>query len=108
MRSVVVVLPASICAAMPMLRVRSIVYALPGAFTFFFSATVSILSSGEQKRPGFTAGRFNFKSFLPAEMRESLIGLRHLMHLVTFTNCVSLPLVSIQDFRRERVVHLLS
>jgi hypothetical protein len=43
MRSVVVVLPASMCAAIPMLRVRSIEYCRLGELTdFFCSITASI------------------------------------------------------------------
>src|SRR5260370_20472489 len=71
MRSVVVVLPASMCAAMPMLRVRSIGYARLGEFGDFgeaaagaltFSSTASIRDpdisrSVRMKTPRNTIGR---------------------------------------------------
>ena len=38
-------------------------------------------------------------------MRKGLVGLRHLMHLITFADRIALPLVSFEDFRRERFLH---
>ena len=36
-------------------------------------------------------------------MREGLVGLGHLVHLVPFADGIPLPLVGVHDFRRERV-----
>src|SRR5438552_15336200 len=118
MRSVVAVLPASICAAIPMLRVRSIGYRRFGEFGDFLAAglvcsnTASIskscfLLSENENAPGqLTAiGAHSETILLPAEMCKCLVGLRHFMDLVTFANRVSLSLVSIHDFRGQGLLH---
>src|SRR5690606_28340792 len=99
MRSVVVVLPASIWAAMPILRVRSMAYWRPGAFTGVASIVAcifkkSLLSSVLHLTAGFCASLALFsrapdmnknapktalgaiieKTLLPAEMRKGLVG----------------------------------
>src|SRR5437667_12448369 len=100
MRSVVVVLPASICAAIPMLRVRSIVYFRVGEFTDLFSTTACIYPENKNA-PMFLVRGANIKISLPAKMRKGLIGLRHLMHLITLSDGVALALERIHNFRRQ-------
>src|SRR5262245_39826728 len=115
MRSVVVVLPASMCAAMPMLRVRSIVYFRLGELigfapaAFSFSNTASIKISGvENKNAPKLSGRRGGQCYyviLPAEMCKCLVGLGHLEDFVAFADGIALPLVGIEDFRGERFLH---
>src|SRR5258708_14039255 len=123
MRSVVVVLPASMCAAMPMLRVRSIGYARLGEFGDFgfaagaaagaltFSSTASMrqifLCQRERKRPETLSavGALEPTILLPAEMRKCLISLGHLMDFVAFADGVALALVGLHDLRSQRLLH---
>src|ERR1039457_1454345 len=108
MRSVVVVLPASMCAAMPMLRVRSSVYSRLGELgDFVLSATASILFFGNKNAPTFHL-RGVFSLILPAEMGASLVRLRHLVDFVALADGVALPLISLQNFRGERGLHRLA
>src|SRR5688500_19121443 len=109
MRSLVVVFPASICAAIPIFRVRSWVYCRPGEFTDFCSITASIFVQGIKTPRCFGHGAYLFKKpFLPAEVRERFVRLRHLMHFVPLADRVTLTLVSIHNLTRERVGHGLS
>src|SRR5579862_10067927 len=106
MRSVVVVLPASMCAAMPMLRVRSRVYSRLGELAdFVLSATASILNPIIKMPPGLAAFGATFNYILPAEMCKRLVGLGHFVHLVALANRVPLPLIRLQNFRRQRFAH---
>src|SRR5208283_581343 len=106
MRSVVVVLPASMCAAMPMLRVRSSEYSRLGELTdFVVSAVFRILIQRIKSAPMLKHLRGASKILLPAEMSECLVGLRHLVNFVAFADGVPLPLISLHDFRRERFAH---
>src|SRR5437764_2237937 len=81
MRSVVVVLPASMWAMIPMFRTRS-------------SATrCSVAAKSLQS--------------LPAVVREGLVGLRHPIHVVLALVRVPLLLERVQDLAGELVAHLL-
>src|ERR1035438_4551687 len=82
MRSVVVVLPASMCAAMPMLRVRSSVYSRLGELGDFFSSVTALiflfvdrLSVEELKRLYRLNPSTTRYITLPAEMCKRLVGL---------------------------------
>src|SRR6266545_1816844 len=71
MRSVVVVLLTSICAAIPMLRVHSIVYCRFGEFTDFgLCITASISKFDEQKRPDYSSA-FGPRSILLLSTSEN-------------------------------------
>src|SRR5258708_25073922 len=123
MRSVVVVLPASMCAAMPMLRVRSIGYARLGEFGDFgfaagaaagaltFSSTASMrqifLCQRERKRPETLSavGALEPTILLPAEMRKCLVGLGHFVDFVPFADGVALPLISFHDLGGKGLLH---
>ena len=55
--------------------------------------------------PIYIVGARSKLRLLPAEMCERLIGLGHLMDFIALPDRISLPLVSIHDFRGERVSH---
>src|ERR1041384_1374743 len=111
MRSVVVVLPASMCAAMPMLRVRSRVYLRFGEFGEFTAASLPFATAASaitwiNKTPRWLSRQgVGSNRFLPAEMCEGLVGLGHFMHFVALANRVPLSLIRFHDFRREGVLH---
>src|ERR1051326_182664 len=83
MRSVVVVLPASMWAMIPMFRTRS-------SATRVSVAAIALSSLG-----------------LPAVVRKSLVGLRHPVHVVLALEGVPLLLERIQDLAGELVGHVL-
>src|SRR5207247_3489582 len=72
MRSVVVVLPASMWAMMPMFRVLSSEYCRSTSSSAFFL-------SAYMRRGGPGSGPPLRRIPLPAVMRERLVGLRHLV-----------------------------
>src|SRR5262249_30113341 len=87
MRSVVVVLPASMWAMMPMLRVFSSEYCRSTSFSSFFSdppdglrTSVWLESEGGGSGCGPPPRRW---VQLPAIVRERLVGLRHLVGIFT-------------------------
>src|SRR3989442_1322028 len=75
MRSVVVVLPASIWAMIPMLRVFSSEYCRST------SASLPPYDSLHEKRGVRLRPPLHFVLWLPAIMRERLVGLRHLVRV---------------------------
>src|SRR5271156_5213465 len=81
MRSVVVVLPASMWAMIPMLRTRSSPTAI--------SVVLAIVSP------------------LPAVVRERLVGLCHAVHIVLALERSALLLECVDDLRSELVIHVL-
>src|SRR4051812_43755650 len=83
MRSVVVVLPASMWAMIPMLRTRS------------SAILVSAVAIGS---PSLR---------LPAVVRERLVGLRHPVEVVLTLVGTALLVESVQDLPRELLVHVL-
>ena len=76
MRSVSVVLPASMCAAMPMLRVRSSGYLRSGEFGFFVAG-------------GFFESRGSHNLY-QRKWAKGAVGLRHFMSVVAFLDRVAL------------------
>src|SRR5882672_6516254 len=109
MRSVVVVLPASMCAAMPILRVRSIEYwRFAALIDLALSITACIQTFLFQRiktpRVMSVRGAWNC-GCLPAEMGKGLVGLGHLVHFIALANRVSLALKGFQNFRGQRVFH---
>src|SRR4051794_3062776 len=83
MRSVVVVLPASMCAMMPMLR--TLARAASGAATMI---------------P--TSSRW---SVLPAVVREGLVGLRHLVGVLAALDRGSQAVAGVEQFVGEALGH---
>src|SRR5665213_3397453 len=79
MRSVVVVLPASMCAMMPMLRTLS-----------------SAISRAVISRTFF---------FLPAVVREGLVGLGHLGHVLATLHCSTDTVARVDNFVGEPLGH---
>src|SRR5476649_2161907 len=102
MRSVVVVLPASMCAAMPMLRVHSSgngrSLALVGE-TLALSVT-TVIFTGEA-----TADMDNGLDWLPAEVGEGAIRLGHLVGVFLLLHDAPRIVVGVDDLRRESVAH---
>src|SRR5688572_7432170 len=85
MRSVNVVLPASMCAAMPMLRVFSSGNARSGELRFVD------ISNG-------------VRGGLESKMCEGAVSLRHLVGVVALLNRVPLPCCGFLKFSRERLL----
>src|SRR6516165_12296268 len=95
MRSVRVVLPASMCALIPMLRVRSRGYARCGelglvVIALAFSKTVEGIGGS------------------PPEMSKRPIGLGHFVRIIPLFNRVSLSKGRILDFGGEIIHHCSS
>src|SRR5918995_2404348 len=83
MRSVVVVLPASMWAMIPMFRTRS------SAIACCVTATETFLSP------------------LPAVVREGLVGLRHPVDVVLLLECAALLVERVEDLPDELGLHPL-
>src|SRR5258708_7780716 len=102
MRSVVVVLPASMCAAMPMLRVHSSgngrSFALTGE-TLALSVTTVIFTGAA------TADMSDGLDWLPAEVGEGAIRLRHLVGVFLLLHDATRIVVSVDDLSGESVLH---
>src|SRR5690242_14829646 len=90
MRSVVVVLPASMWAMMPMLRTRSNSPILGTRVPVCVCVTAKVSSD-----------------FLPAIVREGPVGLRHPVHVVLPLERPALLVGGVQDLAGELLVHLL-
>src|SRR3954454_13741081 len=90
MRSVSVVLPASMCAAMPMVRVFSSRNLGVGELGFVVA---------------FGLPRVAVAIFLPAEMCKGAVRLRHLVSVVALLDRVALTRRRVLQFSRERVRH---
>src|SRR6266851_10263275 len=103
MRSVSVVLPASMCAAMPMLRVRSSGNARSGELGLLViggsASAVAITFSSRNK--SYRGASFS----LPAEVSKRAVGLSHLVGVVALLDRAPLPRRGVFQFRRERVRH---
>src|SRR5471032_1392757 len=100
MRSVVVVLPASMCAAMPMLRVHSSGNGRTGELTGeIFALSVTMVISGADTADDIGGLR------LPTEMREGPVGLRHLVRVFLLLHDRARVVVGIHDLGGERVTH---
>src|SRR4051794_34574564 len=93
MRSVVVVLPASMWAMIPILRVRS-------------SSVCAILVSSHPAGAGSTSPHQpRHAPSLPAIVRERLVRLRHAMHVVALLHRGALPMRGVQDLTGQFVRH---
>src|SRR5207245_11468375 len=79
-RAVVVVLPASMCAMMPMFRVFSSEYCRSSSRPCFLD---SVVSARYMRRGGSACGPpLGSALRLPAIVSERLVGLRHLMRVL--------------------------
>src|SRR5476649_1512464 len=101
MRSVVVVLPASMCAAMPMLRVHSSgngrSFALTGEI---FALSVTTVMTGAAE-----ADMGKGLDWLPAEVGEGAIRLGHLVRVFLLLHNRARVVVGVDDFGGERIAH---
>src|SRR3954451_3241586 len=91
MRSVVVVLPASIWAMMPMLRVRARSVAMSFALCAQPPASSISRAPGARRRP-IASARRRLPASLPPIMGESLIGLGHTVDVVSLLHGCALAL----------------
>src|SRR5512141_2030978 len=116
MRSVVVVFPASMCAMMPMLRVRARGYwRMSSAFPFLtscsvcptciFSAGLAIRLAPSQRKPGPGAGSTTARRPSPAVMRVGLVGLRHLVHVFAALHRGAGAVRRVHDLGHEALGH---
>src|ERR1700686_3707484 len=87
MRSVVVVLPASMWAMIPMLRT--------------FSSGVVLAIQFFQRRKSASYATF----LLPPVMRESLVGFRHSVHVVLLLNSSAAQIGGVVQFIRQLFWH---
>src|SRR4051812_41657020 len=94
MRSVVVVLPASMCAMMPMFR------------TFLRSVSTSSATgvSLESRQFVVVAGDLTRS---PAVVREGLVGLGHLVHVLAPLDGRPQPVARVEDLVHEPLCHRL-
>src|SRR3954471_5997722 len=88
MRSVVVVLPASMCAMMPMLR------------TLARAASAAATSN-----PYFVSRRMLGKRRLPAVVREGLVGLRHLVGVLAALHRSTETVARVEQLVHEPLDH---
>src|ERR1035438_1002976 len=100
MRSVVVVFPASMWAAMPMLRVHSRGNGRPGAFC----AEILLLSVTTVMEGAATADMGNSGS-LPAQMGEGAVRLGHLMCVFLLLHHRARVVVGVDDLGGQGVAH---
>src|SRR5471032_3534203 len=102
MRSVVVVLPASMCAAMPMFRVHSSGNGRSLELTgeiLALSVTTTIFTGAA------TADMRNGPDWLPAEVGEGAIRLGHLVRVFLLLHDAARVVVGIDDLGREGLLH---
>src|SRR5579872_387318 len=100
MRSVVVVLPASMCAMMPMFLQRSNGTVL--GTTNSFLGSVICFCHLETRRL-----RLRIYAFLPAVMRKRLVRFRHAMHIFLLLDGGAAAVGGIQQFIAQLVNHAL-
>src|SRR5690349_2641442 len=99
MRSVDVVLPASMCAMIPILRVSSSLYARP-------MVPAAFLSPGRIATASLTIPPNPFPySFLPAVMREGFVGFRHAVHIFLLLDGPAARIGRVDQFIRQPVHH---
>src|SRR5947208_9211594 len=98
MRSVVVVLPASMWAMMPMFRVFSSEYCRSTSSSAFFLSTY-------MRRGGPGCGPPLRRIPLPAVMRERFVGLRHLVRVFPLLHGGAAVVGGVQQLGRELLGH---
>src|SRR2546426_10469909 len=100
MRSVVVVLPASMWAMIPMLRVFSSEYCRSTS-----AALPPYDSSSHAKRGVRLRPPLHFDLQLPAIMRERLVGLRHLVRVFSLLHCGAAVAGGVEQLAGELLGH---
>ena len=103
----VVILPASLCAALPMFQVRSSVYSRFGEFNALvsFSAAVSIFSIRLKNFPGKTSPGAIHLQIVLARVGECLVRLRHSVTSSTPPNGASFAFIGFHNFLGQGVPH---
>src|SRR5215470_11268424 len=115
MRSVVVVLPASMCAMMPIFLQRSNGTVRATFFSALLSGArksavrswplaLSLASCESRQAP--TAKRLRAAD-LPPIMRECLVGFRHAVHIFLLLDCRAAVIRRVEQFIRQLVGHTL-
>src|SRR6266496_1660700 len=108
MRSVVVVLPASMCALMPMLRYRSMGVergTMSGSSVWRRALSVSWAGCwGEVHAERRT---LDARPFLEPEMREGLVGFGHAVHFLALLHRAAATFGRLEELRREPLAHRL-
>src|SRR5205823_7764567 len=103
MRSVVVVLPASMCAMMPMFRVFSSEYCRS---TAFLVSPVDRVLPPRSKEGGQAAAPLSVDvAPLPAIMRERFVGLRHLVRVFPLLHCRAPVVGRVEQLGSQLVGH---
>src|SRR3954469_14587079 len=101
MRSVVVVLPASMCAAMPILRVHSRGNGRSLALTGeILALSVTTVMAGAAE-----ADMSNRLDWLPAEVGEGAIGLRHFVSVFLLLHDRARVVVRVDELGCEGFLH---
>src|SRR5215467_2020307 len=98
MRSVDVVLPASMCAMIPMLRVSSSLNARP-------IVPVAFLSPGRIATASLTIPPIPILKSLPAVMGEGLVGFRHAVHIFLLFDGPAARIGCVNQFIGQLVHH---
>src|SRR3954468_4208617 len=113
MRSVVVVLPASMCAMMPMLRtfLRSVVMSTATVGHPLDSRDSWSLVTRDPRRCGGGSGRRSgitgcvVPTVSPAVVGEGLVGLGHLVGVLTALDCGAEAVGGVEDLVHEALGH---
>src|ERR1035438_3232484 len=100
MRSVVVVLPASMCAAIPMLRVPS---SGKGRFGEFCAEVFAL--SVTTVMEGAATADMGISPALPAQMGKGAVGLSHLVGVFLLLHHRARVVVGVDDLGSEGVAH---
>src|SRR6266852_2125804 len=106
MRSVVVVLPASICAMMPMFLHRSSGTVLDTAFFLSSLRDSCSLATEPVKSLSFSSPQ-PMKIRLPAIVREGLVGRGHAVYVFFLFNGCATVVAGVQQFVAQLVDHTL-
>src|SRR5436305_9913892 len=101
MRSVVVVLPASMCAMIPMLRVLAS-WAWVSAMSLPLKPVVHVRAYAAPPRPGGRPGGGS-----PAVVREGLVRLGHLVGVLAPLHCGTQTVARVEQLVHEALGHRL-
>src|SRR4051812_9470115 len=102
MRSVVVVLPASMCAMIPMLRVLASWAALAITYSSSFGSTCGFRGS-----PGLRPAAGADERRSPAVVREGLVGLGHLVGVLAPLHGSTEAVAGVEQLVHEALGHRL-
>src|SRR3954464_968495 len=102
MRSVVVVLPASMCAMIPMLRVLASWAALAITYSSSF-----LSACGFRGRPGFPPAAGAGERMSPAVVREGLVRLGHLVRVLATLHSGTEAVARVEQLVHQALGHRL-